>query len=263
MYRRWLLVLGAALLMVALGAGSAVADDPMRIVVKRIDADAFPKVRLVASVVDANGDPVAGLRTQDLQLRERNAATAVTVELASRTSPIALALVIDTSGSMSGRPLADAKAAVGTMIAALGTNDQLAVLSFNSAVRVVQPLTADKTRVAAAVSSLVAGGDTAIYDAMVTAAQVLESADANARRALILLTDGLDTASRTTSAQAAARLVSAALPLYAIALGDTTDRAALLALAHASAGGQLYVAPSSAQLPAIYGSLARPIVTEY
>ena len=246
-----------------LSTGLVLANDPFRIVVKRIDADGFPTVRIVASVIDANGDPLGGLRAQDLQVRERNVPAGATVTLASLSSPVALVLVVDTSGSMSGRPLTDAKGAVASMISALGPNDQAAVLSFNTSVRVVAPLSGDKARALAAVSSLVAGGDTAIYDAVSSAAELLDSADPTARRAIVLLTDGLDTASRITRAAAIARVTGAALPVYAVALGDSTDRSVLQALAESSAGGAFYSAPTSGQLVSIYTSLARQIVTEY
>src|SRR5882672_3279711 len=108
-----------ALVLVLGGSGVARADDPVRIVLSRVDAGEFPRVRLVASVIDTNGRAVPGLRPQDLQLREGNATPQASVSLASMVSPVALALVVDTSGSMSGRPLSDAKVAVGTLIGTL------------------------------------------------------------------------------------------------------------------------------------------------
>src|SRR5205085_11427441 len=115
-----------------LSADVARADDPYRIVRSRVDAADFPTVRLVASVVDASGKAVPGLRPQDLQVREGTATPSANVTLASMVSPVALALVVDTSGSMSGRPLADAKAAVATLIGSLGAIDEVAILSFNT-----------------------------------------------------------------------------------------------------------------------------------
>lgn len=263
MSSRRIAAVAAAIAVLFLMTATAQADDPIRIVISRVDAGQFPTVRLVASVIDASGKAVPGLRPEDLQLRESNLAISATVTLASLVSPVALALVVDTSGSMSGRPLADAKAAMATMISALGPNDQVAVLSFNATVRIAQPLTSDKTRALAAVGSMSAGGDTAIYDAVVGAAQALDSADPKVRRAIVLLTDGLDTASRNTSASAIARLGAAGLPLYAVGLGDNLDRSVLQGLARASSGGAAYVAPTSGQLAGLYAALAEQILTEY
>jgi len=263
MSSRRIAAVAAAIAVLFLMTATAQADDPIRIVISRVDAGQFPTVRLVASVIDASGKAVPGLRPEDLQLRESNLAISATVTLASLVSPVALALVVDTSGSMSGRPLADAKAAMATMISALGPNDQVAVLSFNATVRIAQPLTSDKTRALAGVGSMSAGGDTAIYDAVVGAAQALDSADPKVRRAIVLLTDGLDTASRNTSASAIARLGAAGLPLYAVGLGDNLDRSVLQGLAQASSGGAAYVAPTSGQLAGLYAALAEQILGEH
>ena len=249
--------------MLLLGAGIARADDPYRIVVSRVDPSDFPTVRLVAAVVDANGKAVPGLRPQDLEVREGTVAPQANVTLASMVSPVALALVIDTSGSMAGQPLADAKAAVSSMVGSLGAIDQVAILSFNSAVRVVQPLTSEKSRALAGVGSIVAGGDTAIYDAAESAADLLEPADPKARRAIVLLTDGLDTASHNSRLSAVKRLATSGFPLYAIGLGNGIDRGTLDALSGAAGGGATYLAPNSSDLAAIYGKLSEQLLTEY
>ena len=264
MFRRTSFVL-AVIVMQLLGAGIARADDPSpyRIVLSRVDPSDLPTVRLVASVVDANGKAVPGLRPQDLQVREGAVVPQANVTLASMVSPVALALVIDTSGSMAGQPLADAKTAVSTMVGSLGAIDQVAILSFNASVRVVQPLTSDKTRALAAVGSMVAGGDTAIYDAAQSAADLLEAADPKARRAVILLTDGLDTASRSSRQSAAARLGRSGFPLYAIGLGNGIDRGTLDALSTAAPGGATYLAPGSVDLAGIYAKLSEQLLTEY
>src|SRR5438445_11959378 len=129
MSSRIALAFGVALLL-ALNGGIAYADDPFRIVLSRVDAADFPTVRLVASVVDSSGKAVAGLRPQDLQVREGGVTPQATVSLASMVSPVALALVLDTSGSMSGRPLADAETAWATLVSALAAYDRYESLSF-------------------------------------------------------------------------------------------------------------------------------------
>ena len=262
MCSRLVAIVGVTLLLLLNGAVAS-ADDPSRVVLSRVDAADFPTVRLVASVVDLKGKAVAGLRPQDLQVRESGVASQANVSLASMVSPVALALVLDTSGSMSGRPLADAKTAMATMISALGANDQVAILSFNATVRIAQPLTADKARALAAVGSLVAGGDTAIYDAVLGTVDALKGADPRARRAIVLLTDGFDTASRSSRESAIARLAGSGFPMYTIGLGSSIDRQTIEALAAAAPGGAAYVAPTSSQLAGIYNTLSEQILTEY
>jgi tight adherence protein C len=253
----------AVILSVLLSAGTVQAGDPYRIILTRVDAHDFPTIRLVCSVVDSSGKAVPGLRPQDLLVREGNAVPPTSVTLASVVSPVALALVVDTSGSMAGRPLADAKAAMRTMISALGASDRVGLLSFNAAVQVAQPLTTDKSAALAAIDTLAAGGNTAIYDAVAAGADMLASVDPTMRRAIVLLTDGVDNSSQRPPSSVVSRLTGDELPVFAIGLGNDIDRQTLDVLAGAAVGGAVFIAPTSAQLAEIYAGLSQQLLTEY
>ena len=244
-------------------SGTATGDEGTRITVTQIDATAFPQVRLVASVTDAQGKPVRGLVAGDLLLREGGVPQTATVDLASEASPIAIALVLDTSGSMAGRPIADAKAAMASLIQAIGPADQAAVITFDASVRIERPLTADKTALVAATNASSAAGNTAIYDALAAAASELAKAPAAARRAIVLLTDGVDNSSRANPTNVLQDLRTAQLSTYVIGLGNDLDRQALTRIAAAGIGGQFFEAPSSAQLAGIYDSLSAQLLTQY
>src|SRR5207249_9818494 len=101
------------------------------------------------------------------------------------------------------------------------------------------------------------GGDTAIYDAAESAADLLEAADPKARRAIVLLTDGLDTASHGSRQSAVKRLQSSGFPLYAIGLGNGIDRGTLDALSGAVRGGATYRTPNSPAVAAVAGAVGR------
>jgi|GEM_PF-84775 len=262
--RRWARVaLAIALAIAAPWSGSpAVGDEGIRIGVTQVDVSAFPQVRIVAAVTDAQGKPVRGLTAADLTINEGGTPLEATVELASRASPVALALVLDTSGSMGGRPLADAKAAMISLIQALGPADQAAVITFAVDVRVVQGLTGDKTALIAATNGASAAGDTAIYDALSAAETVLRPAT-GARRAIVLLTDGIDNSSRLSRANVLGAIAGAALPAYVIGLGTDLDRPALTSIAGGVPGGRFLEAPRSADLAAIYATLSEQILTQY
>jgi Ca-activated chloride channel family protein len=260
--RRVLVALAAALACAVAGAQPALADDPLRIRLTQIDATNFPDVRVVASVVDAQDKPVSGL-AREIVMSEQGRTQSASVVVSGESAPIALALVLDTSGSMVGRPLADAKAAMGQLIRSLGANDQSAVLTFNNRVTVGQPLTTNKDALVAATDAAVAAGDTAIFDAIVRAADVLAAAPPQARRAIVLLTDGIDTASTLSLRVASERVQAEGYPVYVIGLGTNLDRPTLQALADASRGGQAFVAPTSAQLSSIYAGLSEKILAQY
>src|ERR1700716_2185872 len=241
----------------------AAADDGPKIVVTQVDASAFPDIRFLASVNDAQGKPMQGLGPSDLVLAENGAAQSATIELASQVAPVALAIVLDTSGSMGGRPIADAEQAIATLINGLGPQDQAAFLTFDATVRVDKALTSNKAALLAATNGAAAGGDTAIYDALSAAIGALDAAPAKARKAIVLLTDGVDNSSKASAASVLGRLGGAALPVNVVGLGTDLDRTALAAIGAAAPGGRFLEAPTSAQLASIYVGLTQQLLTQY
>jgi tight adherence protein C len=252
---------------VAIGAAgtrtlASYADEGTKITVTQVDASAFPKISILASVTDAEGHAVRGLTAADLTIAEGGVTQTASIDLASESRPVALALVLDTSGSMFGRPLADAKAAMISLIQSLAAADQAVVITFDVNVRVDQPLTTNKAALAAATQGATAAGNTAIYDALATAVTALDKAQ-NARRAIILLTDGVDNSSKSTAQSVLAALGAAQLPTHVIGLGNDLDRTALAKIAAAAPGGALIEAPTSSRLASIYSGLSEQLLTQY
>ena len=239
----------------------ALADDGVKLNVTQVDASDFPNVRIVASAVDAQGKPVKGLQATDLIVSESSRAQRIGVTLANTVAPVALAL--DTSGSMAGKPFSDAKAAMNSLAQSLGPTDQAAIITFNTSVSIPQQLTANKAALASAIDRAVAGGDTAIFDALNAATDVIAGVPSTSRRAIVLLTDGIDNSSRTPLAAATAKVTALGAPVYVIGLGTDLDRPVLQAIADGSKGGTAYVAPTSAQLAGIYAGLSEQLATEY
>jgi len=241
----------------------AAADDPIRLVITQLDATGFPDVRLVLRVTDAAGKPVKGLSTGDLEVAERGQPQKPQLSLAADVAPVNLVLALDLSGSMTGQALTDAKAAIISTIATMGPQDRAALVTFDSIARVAQPLTADKAVLTAATQRAVAAGNTAIYDAVALSLDVLGQVPATQRRAIVLLTDGADTASALDRDTTAARAGQAGIPIFAVGFGSAVDRPTLDALATRSANGRAYVAPNATELRAIYTSLLELVRTEY
>lgn len=261
-------LLGLALLVsfvATLGApATAAADDQIvKLVVTQVDPSDFPNVRIVATAVDAQGKPVSGLQATDLIVSEASRGQRIGVELANTVTPVALALVLDTSGSMAGKAFSDAKAAMTSLVQSLGPSDQAAIVTFNTAVTVAQPMTADKTLLNGAIDRAVAGGDTAIFDAVSTAASLITPLPSTTRRAIVLLTDGIDNSSTATLATATAKVSALGAPVYVVGLGTDLDRPVLQRLADGSKGGAAFVAPTSAQLAGIYAGLSEQLATQY
>lgn len=265
-----LMLLAVACIATAMGlAGQTVAGDPYAIRVERVDVSAYPRVRLVASVVDGAGKPVKGLTPADLIVSEDGVPVTARVDLASETTPVALAFVIDASGSMAGAPLQEAVNATVAMTQRLGPRDQAALITFRETVDVLQPLSTDRSALTAAAGRIVPARDTPLaswpdfYEALGTAAGTLQSAPAGSRAVIVLVTDGFDRS--TTGAQRDAAIAYArtsAYPIDVMGVGAQLDPSTLQRIADASRGSAFF-APSPAELAVAYAALSEQLLTQY
>jgi len=113
---------------------------------------------------------------------------------------LAMVLVIDKSGSMSGTPIAMARASALAAAELLGPNDQIAVIGFDGSPKLICPLTSasDQVSIQSAISSLEASGGTHLYPAMVEGRNILQKAVVKIKH-MIILSDGQTQASDFTT----------------------------------------------------------------
>jgi tight adherence protein B len=228
-----------------------------------VDTSAWPQVTmrvgLPASMLEAGA-----LRASDFSLKENGVAIGpLSVRsLEARRRPLDVVLLIDTSGSMEGKALSDAKTAAGRLIAGLAAADRVSVMSFNAQPMTLVSFTSNRSALASAIQSLSAANATALYDALVSAADSFEDSGST-DRAIVLLSDGGDTVSGNTLDSAAASLAAARAPLYAVALqANDLDVGALRTLSHAT-GGRLVEVADSAGFAAVFGDIAKQLTQPY
>jgi len=144
----------------------------------------------------------------------------------SEPAPVSLAVLLDTSGSMQIDPKwANAREAITRLAAELETGrDQIALLTFDDELHEVQPYTTTPSDVVRGLHSVRPWGSTALYDAVVQAGRTLATQGAS-RRAVVVVTDGLDNRSRSTAAGASAVVSSVDMPVYTIVVTSAHDRA--------------------------------------
>ncbi|HXG66962.1 MAG TPA: VWA domain-containing protein [Blastocatellia bacterium] len=141
---------------------------------------------------DAGGRYVTNLTREDFTLFEDGLKQNIEF-FASVEEPFSVALVIDSSGSTRGK-LDDIKAGANAFIDCLRPRDRVMVISFDDSVQALSPLTSDREELRAAVASIKAGEYTQVYEAVYTA--VWEKlADVEGKKAVVIFTDGIDTAS--------------------------------------------------------------------
>ncbi len=245
---------GALAALLLLASVPAAADQGVRMTVTSTDVTTFPDVELTVSVSGPDGRPfVLAPSEVEVWLGDERVPTSVTSAVEVR--PVDVVLVLDRSGSMSGQPMADAIAATGVFLDLLGPRDRSALVGLSTRAALLQPLTADRAATRATASSITAGGDTALYDAVALAARHLaEAGRPDARHAVVVLTDGNDTSSTVRREEMLSSLATDTV--HAVGLGPAPDVNALGALAAASSAGVVLRAPTSAQLGEAYVAMA-------
>jgi VWFA-related protein len=267
---RIFLTLCAALLLALTPFASAAAqDEGLQIRITQVDNSNFPQVTVYVSVTDANGEPV-GVAPNLIQLFENGVLVQPEQVLGSgEAGPLTTLLVMDVSGSMyNGGKLEAAKAAAKAYVAQMRPGDETGLITFNTQVIVAQPITSDRAALETAINSLDARDDTAMYDALAKAVEVLQGE--SGRKAIIVLTDGLDNSSHVSAEDVIGAVGPGGLSISTIGLGDPEaggtnyglDEAGLRSLAERASG--LYAfATDASSLQAIYESYGRALQSEY
>jgi tight adherence protein B len=150
--------------------------------------------------------------------------------------PLEVALVMDTSGSMDGDPMVDARRAAAAFLDRLPEAADVAVVSFGGEAAVVHAFGGEIPQATAAIEDLQAEGETALYDAILEAVGAFP-VHSGARRVMVILSDGGDTVSSVTLDEAAAAITETGAEVHVVALRtDETDQTSLDRLAEAGAG---------------------------
>lgn len=184
-------------------------------------------VSVPAVITNSAGRPLVGLRQENFVVFEDNQPQAI-ANFGTTEAPFEIALLLDTSGSTRD-DVALIRRAANAFIDALRPSDRVAITAFNSerrgndivaAVEVLSPLTGNRSSLQKAISNLGAANGTPFYDALDRVVRdVFREApgeEVRGRRAVVALTDGVDSASETDFATARARLLGAGIACYFI-----------------------------------------------
>jgi len=187
--------------------------------------------------------------------------TLVPASEASRKT-FGVVLLLDTSWSMQGKPLASAVAAEQAFAARRNPNEELGLIEFNRQAKVVLPLTTSATRISAALATQpkVATG-TRIFDAVAKAEAMLSAAHTSSG-SIVVLSDGADTGSAKTLAQVAHTAVANHMRIYTIGLVDSSYKPRTLKALAAAGHGQYAQATAKALAP-LFDELSQLLSNEY
>ncbi len=215
------------------------------------------KINLYFSVVDQSGAPIKDLLPETFILLEDSQKVEIQTLSAASEAPTHMALVMDTSGTMSGARITDAQAAAVNLVTALmKPGGQVTVLTFDNEVRTQINFTGDQKTITDGIGRISAtrGGGACLYDAIYAAVQAVSTLPAG-NRAVILFTDSRDETPNlaicsTQNINNVIKLASEGetrTPIHIIGLGTDIDNELLRNIA-GQTGGYYLFAPDSPQL---------------
>lgn len=180
-------------------------------------------VVLSATAVDTRGKPITDLRRDELRVFEENRPQDIVHFVAGALVPARVLILVDASGSMSGElKVTSARMAATQVVAALGEEDQVSLVSFASHTTNLVDWTKDKARALEGFDRLKPFGATALHDALDLSASALADGG-EGRRAIVVVTDGIDTASRVTPDRVIEKSRALDVPIYAVTVTSRLD----------------------------------------
>ncbi|MGH9966976.1 MAG: VWA domain-containing protein [Pyrinomonadaceae bacterium] len=248
-----------ALLLVPITAYAQQDDD-----VVRVNTDL---VVLNITVTDSGGAYVAGLRLADFKVYEdgKEVPAKLISGFSVQESPFASVVLLDTSGSMETRLSLGRSAAI-RFLDGLRPEDVAAVYKFDQRIEQVQTFSSGRD-LAPMAFAIRAKGMTTLYDAIVEAAKALAERE-EPRKAIVVLSDGIDTYSKTSAGKALETALAVGASIYAVDMSATdgarsNQSAMVLKSLAEKSGGRFVATPGGQALRDAFSSIAQELGHQY
>lgn len=224
---------------------------------------------VTATVLDQNGALVRDLPRDVFDVYEDGLLQPI-AQFTNERVPISVAVLLDVSDSMYGQRIKDARDAVNDFVTdLLDPADEFAIMAFNHRQKLLTGWTGQHELAATVMQPLQPFGSTAIYDAIV-AAVPLANIRSRQRAALLVISDGADTASDLTIRDVRSALLRTDVFVYAVAI-DSTDRRAINAAVNPAAlseitdqsGGRTSIVHGSGDLRSALAAIADELNHQY
>jgi Ca-activated chloride channel family protein len=219
------------LLLAGTWVGSAHAQEPALpqpteytgiTITKRVDV-----VNVVFTVTDSKGRFVSHLPQSSFQVLDNHQAPAAVEYFQQQTNlPLRVGLLIDLSDSIRGRFKFEQEAASTFLKRILRPGkDEAFVIGFDTHVHLIEDMTGNVGHLSTAIHSMNSGGNTALYDAIVRASNKLHASSSGGitRKAIILISDGMDTASKLSLNDAVQAAERAEVVVYVLSTSDLRE----------------------------------------
>ncbi len=178
-------------------------------------------VNVVATVLDDRGRYVADLIPEDFILYEDGEVQFIDHFAQSDDLPVSVGVLLDTSGSME-RKIDTATEAVERFLRQIHPDDEIFLITFNDRARLIQDFTDDRGRLANGLRRVRVGGGTALYDALALGVDHIRDGKHD-KKAILLISDGEDTASTTSFERAQRYVRESEVMVYALGIAPEQE----------------------------------------
>ncbi len=177
-----------------------------------------PNQLVTVTVTDPQGRYVSGLRREDFVVYEDEVPQDITYFNTGENEPVSMGLVVDVSGSMLSK-IDRARLALRRLLDTIHPQDEVFIEAFNQQPFLLQDFTDSRLLLAQAISSLRPVGGTALYDALLDGLHRVKRGQ-HQKKALIVISDGVDTASLSSLSQTINAARRSGVLIYAIGIGN-------------------------------------------
>jgi len=173
-------------------------------------------VNVVATVTDSRGRYVDNLKASDFNLMEDGSPQQISHFAYSNDLPVSVGIVLDTSTSME-RKISTATRAVDRFLRDIHSDDDIFLMTFDQSVRVRQDFTSDREKLSIALDKVSLGPRTSLYDGVIAGMDKLRKGK-YPKKAILLISDGVDTSSNSDYTRARIAVRESEALLYALGI---------------------------------------------
>jgi Ca-activated chloride channel family protein len=179
-------------------------------------------INVTATVTDSSGRFMPGLRREDFRVFEDGELQEIT-HFSNERVPVSLGIALDTSGSMVGEKFTAARDALDRFLFdLLDPADEIFLYGFSNNPDLIQDWTTDRNRLSRALRMVRPNGGTAMYDAVAEAVPMAQSGE-HRKKALVVISDGNDTSSRTDVPELKQLIRETEVLVYAIGIDGRAE----------------------------------------
>jgi Ca-activated chloride channel family protein len=225
-------------------------------------------VLIPVTVLDRHDESVAGLLKTHFKLYEDNVEQVIT-HFAVEDAPISVGFVLDVSSSMQSK-MHKSRAAIENFLNIANPEDEFFLVQFSDHVEMLTDLTTSTGQIESQLASLTLGGRTALLDAIQFSIHRVQKAN-NARKALIIVSDGGDNCSRYTLSEIKKLAREADAQIYAIGIFEPSpwrapEEVAGPSLLHEigkQSGGRAFMIANANELPQVAAKIGEALRSQY